>query len=292
MVCDFSQRSATTANYTMQNTINARGLVVHAASNILARLQLPVENENKNKTASFEQFPSHQYQIFQDAFVGLIPWVQKALYFILVGSILLLTSICSYVVLYRSLMPSTHASEQLYFDYTCGSPTCPTTTNDLSTFQTCIPIASVDIFSKHAPWVAYIPEVLPLPTSENRVLVARQAYFLEVVLHLPESETNRNVGIFGVHVELQTTNTTPLASSVRSAKLPYESAWIGVVRKITLIVPLLLGAMTERRTILVPSYRHFIESSDDPLVRDNENSRTVTNNFSHQYFYAASHGIM
>ena len=288
----------------MQNTINAGGLVVHAASNILARLQLPIENNNENNNnnnnennnnnnnAAFEQFSSNQYQRFQDAFVGLIPWVQKALYFILVGSFLLLTSICSYGALYRSLMPSNHVSEQLYFDYTCGSPTCPTTIDDQLTFETSIPIASVDIFSNHAPWIAHIPEVSLLRTSEDRVLVARQAYFLEVVLHLPESETNRNAGMFGVQVELQTTNTTPLASSVRSAKLPYESKWIGVLRKIILIIPLLMGAVMERRTIVVPSYRHFIESSDAPLVRDNEHLRIDTNDFSYHYLYAVSHGIM
>jgi hypothetical protein len=241
----------------MESTVQVGRLVIHAASSALARLQIP-----EDETTAIEDVPPSPYQRFQDAvFLGLIPWLQKILYAAFIASVLLLTSICTYGAFYLMVMPSTHASEHLYFDYTCGSTTRG---EDMA----CTPVASVDLFSKHAPWEAFHPGVSPSLRSEDRILVARQPYFLEVLLHLPESDTNRNAGIFGVHVQLRARNGAALASSVRSARLPHESDWVGVVRKMILIVPLLVGATTEHRTIVVPSYRHFVESQDLPLVRD------------------------
>jgi len=239
-------------------------LIIHAASNVLARLQLPPEEE----APAFDYIPASQYQRLQDAFHGLIPWLQKILYLSFISIILLCTSIVSYGLFYYAAMPSTYASQHLYFDYTCGSVGChDAPNNDMTcTSHTCTPMAMVDLFSDHAPWDAIHPDVsFPLPISHDRVLVARQPYYLEVVLHLPESDTNRNVGMFAVQVELQTSNKTVLASSIRSARLPHESNWVGVIRKTITILPLLLGTTTERRVVILPSYRRFVETLEAPL---------------------------
>ena len=86
-------------------------------------------------------------------------------------------------------------------------------------------------------------------------------------LDLPESEKNRDLGMFGVMVELRSSNGTLLASSLRSTRFPHESHWIATVRKAVCIVPLMLGAVSESRRVLVPTYRFFVESEALPLVR-------------------------
>jgi hypothetical protein len=250
----------------MESTVQVGRLVIHAAGSALARLQIP-----ENETIVIDDVPPSHYQRFQDAvFLGLIPWLQKILYLAFIATVLLLTSIGTYGAFYFMAMPSTHASEHLYFDYTCGgsiTTTTPRGKEEDNNMVCCIPVASVDLFSKHAPWEAFHPMVSPSLRSEDRILVAHQPYFMELLLHLPESTTNRNAGIFGVRVQLQARNGTALASSIRSARLPHESDWVGVIRKMILIIPLLVGATTEHRTIVIPSYRHFVESHDLPLVR-------------------------
>jgi hypothetical protein len=62
--------------------------------------------------------------------------------------------------------------------------------------------------------------------TTDRLLVPRKAYFIEIALKLPESELNQGYGIFGVVVELQSTNSTVLAISRRSARMPYTSNWV------------------------------------------------------------------
>jgi hypothetical protein len=107
--------------------------------------------------------------------------------------------------------------------------------------------------------------VLPPLKTSTRILSKNTPHFLEVLLDLPESEHNRRVGLFGVHVQLQSSNSTVLASSMRTARLPHESRWVSVLRKILCIVPLMIGALEESRRITVPSFRFYVESQESPL---------------------------
>ena len=101
----------------------------------------------------------------------------------------------------------------------------------------------------------------------------------EVVLDLPESKTNlQDIGIFSVVVELRSADDNDnksnsnsnsgsklLASSTRTARMPHESNWISVVRKFICLFFHLSGAFPEQRTIVVPVYRFFVETQNDPL---------------------------
>ena len=88
----------------------------------------------------------------------------------------------------------------------------------------------------------------------------------EVALTLPESEINLIAGMFGVFVELQSSNGTKLAFSMRAARLPYESPGIAFARKVVFLIPLLIGAVQESKTIVIPAFRHVVESSEQPMV--------------------------
>lgn len=129
------------------------------------------------------------------------------------------------------------------------------------------PWAVADLFSQHSRWEAHHPDVLPPPITQAHILTPGTAHYMEVLLDLPESERNLQMGMFGVLVVLQSGNGTRLASSMRAARIPYESFWISVVRKVICIVPHMIGALPESRRVLVPSFRHYVESERLPLVR-------------------------
>jgi hypothetical protein len=131
------------------------------------------------------------------------------------------------------------------------------------------PHAIADLFSRQNQWEAHHPDIVPHPKAENRILPRRTPHYIEVLLDLPESEKNRNIGMFGVLAHLQSSNGTMLATSMRTARFPHESRWISVIRKAICIIPLMLGALQESRRVLVPSFRHFVESEALPLVRFN-----------------------
>lgn len=141
------------------------------------------------------------------------------------------------------------------------------------------PWATVDLFAKEEAilWGETIhEELIPPQQTNDRILQPKQAYYVEVHLTLPESEMNRNVGMFGVAVDLlsqqpskdenRNTTTVKLASSVRSARLPHESGWVAVARKLVWLVPLVFGGIQENRVVIVSSFRHIVESQEYPLV--------------------------
>ena len=161
------------------------------------------------------------------------------------------------------------------------------------------PVAVVDLFSNHNSWQHYHPDIIPQPKREKRVLKRGAPHYIEIILDLPESKTNREkIGMFSVVVELQSsssgissktkkkiyddtattssstrtttatttsTGTKLLASSTRTTRMPHESFWISVVRKVICIIPHMLGAIPESRRVVVPSYRFFVESEEFPL---------------------------
>jgi hypothetical protein len=129
------------------------------------------------------------------------------------------------------------------------------------------PYAMIDLFSRQDQWFAHHPDIAPPPKTQTRILPRHVPHYIEVELEVPESEHNKNLGMFGVWVQLQSSNRTLLASSIRTVRMPHESKWISVVRKAICIVPLMLGALQENRRVLVPSFRFFVESDRLPLVR-------------------------
>mmetsp|Transcript_13825 Transcript_13825/g.22226 ORF Transcript_13825/g.22226 Transcript_13825/m.22226 type:complete len:528 (-) Transcript_13825:3106-4689(-) len=266
-----------------------------------------------------------QGERLHSTFIGIFPLLRKIFYYFVVSVLLLISSLGLYALFYYLVMPSLHASEKLYFDYTGmarhPAPVPPpavyealsestkeaatipeptdvlqnlTNTSDTTT-ATRLPVAPspssssrrtrkeeeqdlkkklllekspwavADLFSQQSCWEAHHPDILPPPKTRTRILPSGKPHFIEVLLDLPESDLNRRMGMFGVLVELQSSNGTMLASSMRTARIPHESFWISVVRKAICIVPLMLGALQESRRVLVPSFRFYVESEKLPL---------------------------
>lgn len=253
----------------MQTNPRRRYLPAPQVSNSIARLQ-PFRDE------SFS-FLFDIYSVYeQEEFGGIIPFLIRQIKRLLKILALLSLSLISYHVFYLSAMPSFSVSVPIYFDYT-GQPASSLSTNfetykgkEKNTLPT--PWASADLFATHNWDVIETEDIVPIPHTSQRLLVSNRAYFMELILALPESDTNRDLtGIFGVKVELASRNGTVLAVSRRSARFPHQSRWISTLQKLVLLVPLMVGAMEESKYILVPVFRNYVESSDHPLVSHRKN---------------------
>ena len=147
------------------------------------------------------------------------------------------------------------------------------TTPDSCTYT---PWATVDLFAREqaVTWGDTLhPDLMPPQETKDRILQPKQGYYVEVYLTLPESSVNRQTGMFGVAVDLLSQPSgdnddtkIKLASSVRSARLPHESGWLAVARKLAWIFPITFFGMEESQTVVVPSFRHIVESKEYPLV--------------------------
>jgi hypothetical protein len=269
---------------------------------------------------------------------GFLEWLVHIVYWLMQLLCLLLLSGLSYGIFYERSMPAPHVVKELHFDYTVMARHNPTTTmtmevtNDaansadamrrvdsynpyaifIPSFQhhrrdTTNPLllptatATVDLWARHdGSWNALQESVVGLPVSTNTKLTPNQAYSMEIILHLPESNANKNAGMFGVITDLyantkeetttkesDTTSSTPskkqgdykqrrnskassltpllLANSRRSGRFPHQSGWIAVISKMLCIVPLLLGAWQETRTVRILAFRHYTEQALHPL---------------------------
>ena len=245
-----------------------QSIVTHAAWRILAPQRFRRRFYSGHRTAS------PPVEMAREQVLGLIPWFLKILKFLLFGTILLLVSGASYAVFYQAVMPSRHATVPLHFDYSHpaenGLVLAPKAMfrrfRHIPPEAQAVPISTVDLFAKHVAWEAYHPAVAPPLITGKRLLSSKQAYYIEMLLYLPESIHNREAGLFGVVTDLQSSNHTTLARSTRWTQLPHESAWISVVRKLICLPAFLIGALTEFRTIELVAFRHFTESRDFPLV--------------------------
>lgn len=207
-------------------------------------------------------------------FVGILPVVKQVIIASSIGTFLLATSVILYAVFYIMIMPGYNASARIYFDHS-GIANHPATVpadpgfniTDTLSYPTSKnePWAVADLFSKHSHWEAFHTECSPKLITEQRLLKSGHSYYMEISLDIPESDINRRSGIFNVMVELQSSNGTKLATSVRSSRIPHETFWISNVRKSILLIPLMIGAAQESKTVIIPSFRHFVEIPEFPL---------------------------
>jgi hypothetical protein len=216
-------------------------------------------------------------------FGGIIPFLGYLLKTIFLGSLLATVSLASYAAFYQRAMPNLVASERLYFDYSAPSslplPLSLSQSHSLKLFSRgasvvesgrfIVPRASLDLFAQHSAWNVgelSCESVLPRPKVRGtRLLQSQQSYFFEIQLVLPDSEANKNAGMFTVVTELYSSNGTHLALSARSARYPHRTPWISTTRQLVWLVPLLTGAAEEVTIIVLSPYRHYVESEEFPL---------------------------
>uniref|UniRef100_A0A7S2XTB1 Seipin n=1 Tax=Attheya septentrionalis TaxID=420275 RepID=A0A7S2XTB1_9STRA len=217
-----------------------------------------------------------------DSFIGLVPLIKRALLVCSVVSGLVISSTLTYTLAYQLAMPARFATVPLFFDYlsppnnNCIQPPDPSENGNME--RSCnignrdvsYPTAVVDLGSRHTQWTPYVDEVIPaapvISFPHTGILKAHRRHFIHVQLTLPESQVNHNVGVFMVETELADSKGMVLAKSKRPAFLPYESPVISTFKKLVFLIPFLLGAFLEARSVVIPCLDHYVESPKQPLT--------------------------
>jgi hypothetical protein len=214
-------------------------------------------------------------------FYGVLPfiaWVAKACSLICV---LLAMSIGTYAAIRGLIMRGLDVqSRNIFFDYSPspGEPMMPTGIVDLRS-------------TRNAPWVHSCSDSLDQSSSseyvcinsnneityrvrgeqdgnvsENAVLESGKRYFFELALTMPESDVNKQLGVFMVKVELKSADRSLLALSKQHSLLPFESAFVALFRKTMVILPLASGILSETRTITLHAFDQYRDANDKKPV--------------------------
>ncbi|KAK2642582.1 hypothetical protein Ddye_024345 [Dipteronia dyeriana] len=97
-------------------------------------------------------------------------------------------------------------------------------------------------------------------SSEPRVIPIGHKLQVTVILTLPESEYNRNLGVFQVRVDFLSVNGKPLSSSSRPCMLRFKSEPIRLLLTFLRAAPLVAGYISETQTLKV-KLRGFMEGN-------------------------------
>ncbi|XP_047315292.1 seipin-2-like [Impatiens glandulifera] len=140
--------------------------------------------------------------------------------------------------------------ETLTFDYTKNSPvawvpllSCPEDSNRLDLGET-MPVKKL---------------------KPARIIPPNHKLQATVSLTLPESDYNRNLGIFQVRTDFLSSNGEPLATSRQPCMLQYKSQPIRLLSTSLKVVPLLTGYSAEAQTLEV-KFKGFTEGEYTPTT--------------------------
>lgn len=86
---------------------------------------------------------------------------------------------------------------------------------------------------------------------DKRVIPARQKVQVTVSLVVPESEYNRNLGVFQIRVDFLSSNGKTIASSSQTCLLKFRSEPIRLIMTFLKIAPLVTGYISETQTLNV-----------------------------------------
>lgn len=159
----------------------------------------------------------------------------------------LFAAIWIHAVLYWLLIPEMDIRRNLYFDFTRKTESA---------------VAFMDLTKLHEHWVS---SNFTNDMTSASMLVPDVAYDVEVLLNLPTSSENRNIGMFTLTSEIMSANNV-LATSVRPAMLPYRSILVEGAFTLVWLLPFITGISSESSLVHVTAFDQFIESSKHPIT--------------------------
>lgn len=175
---------------------------------------------------------------------GFFYWCWRFLVTLFKLAILCLISMGSYAIFYQVNQPVILHFQEFQFDYYQDQPA-----------------ATVVFNERKNQWKALVDGIEGIST-DSQILRPGQAYYVELALKLPESESNIASGMFGVMMELYgSSNKTSLllATSRRSLRFPYRSSWVRAVANVISLPTLFLGLAHEAQTVKDNIFRHVLE---------------------------------
>lgn len=103
-------------------------------------------------------------------------------------------------------------------------------------------------------------------TQNKQLLQSNQPYKIILDLDLPESDTNKQIGMFMVQVELTGRNGKFIAQSRRIAMLRYKSWILHSISTLIFSPALLAGPMEEKQELKVEMFSEFLELVENPVT--------------------------
>ncbi|GIY04510.1 seipin [Caerostris extrusa] len=91
------------------------------------------------------------------------------------------------------------------------------------------------------------------------LLAGGQAYSIEIVLDMPESERNIDQGMFMIRLDMVSLQGDILQSSRRPAILHYRSPLFKVIYTLFFVPALLLGSLEEKQSFSVSLFEKYVE---------------------------------
>ncbi|XP_057366910.1 seipin-like [Daphnia carinata] len=165
--------------------------------------------------------------------------VYRLFAFLLTTSFILWLSVFIYVTFYYSYVPAISHIRPVHLEFNSCQETVGICSN---------PFANVTL------------------TNQRQLLQSNQPYNIIIDLELPESEANKELGMFMVQLTLTGKNGKFIAMSRRSAMLRYKSWILHFLGTVMFSPALLVGPMEEKQMLKVEMFSEFLEAPDNPVT--------------------------
>ncbi|KAH0541176.1 seipin [Cotesia glomerata] len=103
-------------------------------------------------------------------------------------------------------------------------------------------------------------------TKKQQFLMVGQPYKINLYLEMPESTTNKELGMFMVCSSLHTHNHGIVDKSCRPTMLHYRSTLLHYLTTLAFSPMLIFGAREEKQNIMLELYRNFEEDQNHPVT--------------------------
>ncbi|XP_046434141.1 seipin isoform X3 [Neodiprion fabricii] len=103
-------------------------------------------------------------------------------------------------------------------------------------------------------------------TKKQQLLMVGQPYKVNLHLEMPESPTNRELGMFMVCTDLRDRDGVLVENACRSAMLHYRSSLLHILTTLTFSPMMILGSAEEKQNIVLEMFANFEEDQSHPVT--------------------------
>ncbi|XP_044727667.1 seipin [Chrysoperla carnea] len=166
----------------------------------------------------------------------------------LIIALLVWLSILMYIAFYYAYVPYVSHSKPVHV-----------------TFKPCSVVCTKSEYSRKSG-VCSFPSAHVQLTKRNQLLMMGQPYKVEITLEMPESEANKELGMFMVCADFRTKAGELVHTSCRSAMLQYNSPLLDTLRTIVLSPGLILGATKQKQNIQIELFSDYEDDQERPVT--------------------------
>ncbi|XP_077283741.1 lipid droplet biogenesis associated protein seipin [Arctopsyche grandis] len=154
-------------------------------------------------------------------------------------SLILWISIFIYVAFYYTYMPSITHTRPIYFQ-----------------FRSC----------DEDRGICSYPSAHVRLTKRQQLLMVGQAYRISIDLDVPESQVNKDLGMFMCCAELRARGGGLVSSACRSGLLSYKSPLLTLISTLFKAPMMVLGMQEERQLIQLELFSHYEDDKNQPIT--------------------------